>query len=476
MPRVHLSSYSILKGEKLFVQAEHENASVYGQMQVEIYSVGVLNPEPKYSVGTTPITTSAGGFEVEISTDSLQPGLFEIPLIRFHSSTRPEAPERLDILTRSLSERTIFEVVSHPSDSRSKAEVYREVTERERVVEEAFAAPFKIVEGATDAHRYSIFIFVKDLLVGTRIRFPYFELIPTHSGLDSIDTFNFVNAFLARNTRANVFFNYTEESKRASAQSNPVCVIHFPNVEAPSQEIARDYCVEKSKTLLLALALSRDAGGNVFDVVVYCHDEPHATKFSVTNSYIGNLSIGDLSGENPETLHTYLSGLEQNALENFLVQLYREARRERHIDFQYVRLWQILEIIAEGEDYDSSEQLKNYEGDLLYHDDGAPRLQKGSVHCVYALLRESQIGDSKSSWESVNKWFSLRSAVAHYGSISNYHNLRASTKEWAIVANKEIAESPGHDRNLWELKEDVKLLLQRRLVSKKLGDSGDKGS
>lgn len=468
MPRVILNSHSIQKGDKLVVRAGHEKAYKYEQMQVEIYSAGVLNPEPKLGIGTKPTIVEDGLFEVEISTDSLQPGLFEVPLIRFHSALDSETPEQLDVLPRTLNERVIFEVIAHPATQRSKIEIYAELSKLEQGIEEKFAAPFQIVEGAENPLGYSVFVFIRDLLVGTRIRFPYFELLPTRAGLESIDTFNFVNTFLAKNTNTNVFFNYTEDAKRTSVQSNPVCVVHFPNVEAKNQDVARDYCVDKAKTLLLALALSRDAGGSVFDVVVFCHDNLQATKFSVTSNYIGNLLIGNLSGENAETLHTYLFALESKALENFLTQLYREARREKHVDFQYVRLWQILEIISEGEDYDPTSPLKDYEGNLLFHDDGSPRLQKGSVHCVYALLRDSEIGKSQSTWEKVNKWFAVRSAVAHFGSISNYENLRASVKEWAILANKEISESPGHDRNLWELKENVKLLLQRRLVTKSL--------
>ncbi|MDO8864167.1 hypothetical protein Q6D67_20995 [Haliea sp. E1-2-M8] len=468
MPRVILNSHSIQKADKLVVRAGHEKAYKYEQMQVEIYSAGVLNPEPKLGIGTKPTISEDGLFEVEISTDSLQPGLFEVLLIRFHSTLDSKTPEKIDVLPRSLNERVIFEVIAHPVIPRSKAEIYAELSKLEHEIEEKFAAPFQIVEGAKNLLGYSVFVFIRDLLVGTRIRFPYFELLPTRAGLESIDTFNFVNMFLDQNTKTNVFFNYTEDAKRTSVQSNPVCVVHFPNVEAQSQNVARDYCVDKAKTLLLALALSRDAGGSVFDVVVFCHENHRATKFSVTSNYIGNLLIGNLSGENADTLHTYLFALESMALENFLTQLYREARRERHVDFQYVRLWQILEIIAEGEDYDPAAPLMDYEGNLLFHNDGSQRLHKGSVHCVYAMLRDNRIGKSKSTWENVNKWFSVRCAVAHYGSISNYENLKASVKEWAIIANKEISENPGHDRNLWELKEDVKLLLQRRLVTKSL--------
>lgn len=474
MQKVTLSNYSILKGEKLIVRVEQENAEGFEQMQVEIYTAGVLNPAPALGIGTIPTITDDKFFEVEISTESLQLGLFEIPLIRFHSDIDTETPRQLDILTRSLKERVIFEVINTSKDSREKTAIYAEIHKLENEIELNFAAPFTIVEGVVTTFGYSVYVFVKDLLIGTRIRFPYFELIPTRAGLDTKDAFNFVNDFLKNSTGTNVYFSYTDDAKRTSIQSNPVCVIHFPNIEAPNQDLARDHCVNKSNELLLALALTRDAGGSVFDVVVFCHDTLQATKFAVTSGYIGNLLTGNLSGENPETLHTYLSALEPHSLETFLTRLYREARREKHVDFQYVRLWQILEILAEGEAYDATMQLRDFEGNLLFHDDGAPRLLKGSVNSVYALLRDNHIGNSQSTWDNVNMWFAIRSAVAHYGSVSKFENLRAATKEWAIRANREIAASSGHDKVLWGLKEDVKLLLQRRLVTRsKVASNGN---
>ena len=68
--------------------------------------------------------------------------------------------------------------------------------------------------------------------------------------------------------------------------------------------------------------------------------------------------------------------------------------------------------------------------------------------------------------EKVNVWFAFRNAVAHHGSIARYpESSRSNVRAWAEWGHEEIAKT-GHDRFLWELKEDAKLLLMSRLVEK----------
>lgn len=49
---------------------------------------------------------------------------------------------------------------------------------------------------SSNAAEYCVFVFVRDVLIGTAIRFRNFELVPTQSGLDSRDPLDFVNWFL----------------------------------------------------------------------------------------------------------------------------------------------------------------------------------------------------------------------------------------------------------------------------------------
>ena len=60
--------------------------------------------------------------------------------------------------------------------------------------------------------------------------------------------------------------------------------------------------------------------------------------------------------------------------------------------------------------------------------------------------------------------FAFRNAFAHHGAVARFTELsRDSVKKWAQLGHEELSATPGHDRFLWELKEDTKLLLMRRL-------------
>jgi hypothetical protein len=66
--------------------------------------------------------------------------------------------------------------------------------------------------------------------------------------------------------------------------------------------------------------------------------------------------------------------------------------------------------------------------------------------------------------EKIKAWIYLRDAVAHFGSIQNYSQLRnhkAKTLLEGVILK--INSSKGHNPILFELKEDVKLILMIEL-------------
>lgn len=248
--------------------------------------------------------------------------------------------------------------------------------------------------------------------------------------------------------------------------------MHFPAIQSNSLDGARDYCVAKTNAVLLALALSRDAGGSIFDVVLFDHNSRRATKFTIAPAYVGNLLTGQLAGESAESLKAYVAGISIDPMGAFLAELYKEARRERDPRYQYIRLWQLLELLADQEVFDPNEPLTTYEGTVMEEENGSPRLSKGSVHTVFRLLREAGLGSTEQTWKDVNVWFAFRSAVAHYGAFSEFHRLsRAAVRSWAQFGVNEIAEAGGHDKFLDSLRWMARLLLMQRLVRVANGDS-----
>lgn len=465
MIEVKLAESYVVKGNRLSIHVLHPEVFEYRQLQVEVFDVGVPNPSPRLGFGTTPTRLEDHAAQAEIDSQHLPLGTYEIRLIRLHDPIDSSLAPQVDFMPRKDFKRQLFEVVASPESQRTASDLLAEVQQREAELERRFLSPVDIRKPeSSNASEYCVFVFIRDMLIGTAIRFRHFELMPTQSGLDSRDPLDFVNWFLRERTLTGLQFIYEDGLAEKSRQSNPVCVVHFPSIVSSSIEEVRDYCIEQTSKLLLVLSLSRDAGGIAFEVVALDRRIGNATKFSIYSTYVGNLLTGHLSGESPESLEAYLGGLSRLPINGFLVGLYREARRDRSPDFQYVRFWQILETMAESNNYDPTSPLLDYEDNVLM-DGNQPRQCKGSINIVFRLLRDNGIGSTDETWKNVNVWFAFRNAVAHHGSVARYHELsRATVKAWAELGHKEIANALGHDRFLWELKENAKLLLMRRLV------------
>ncbi|MHB8405253.1 MAG: hypothetical protein ACYDCJ_07510 [Gammaproteobacteria bacterium] len=465
MIEVDLTDSYVVKGSHLPVRVSHPNILEYRQLQVEVFDVGVANPSPKLGFGTALTRLEGHAAQAEIDSQHLPLGTYEIRLIRLHDPINSNMAPLVDFVSGKDFRRQIFEVVASPETQRTTSALLDAVQQRETELERVFLSPVDIRKHESpNASEYSVFVFVRDVLIGTRIRFHNFELVPTQSGLDSRDPLEFVNWFLRERTLTGLQFVYKDCLAERSRQSNPVCVVHFPAIVSSSIDEARDYCIEQTNKLLLVLSLSRDAGAIPFEVVVLDRRIGNATKFSISSPYVGNLLTGHLSGESAESLDTYLAGLSRESINSFLVGLYREARRDRNPDFQYVRFWQILETMAESNNYDPTSPLLDFEGNVLM-DGTHARQSKGSVNIVFRLLRDTGIGSTDDTWKNVNVWFAFRNAVAHHGSIARYPELsRANVRTWAKLGHEEIAGTPGHDQFLWTLKEDTKLLLMRKLV------------
>jgi hypothetical protein len=477
MPAISLSKSSVTKGDRIGLLLLFRPDVAYEQMQVEVFTAGVANPSNALGFGTVPQRPADDQLAVEIDTQHLQVGVYEIGLVRLHSPTVPNATPQIDFVSGRDFTRQIFEV-REPADSpRAHAQLLAHVVQLEQEHARSLAAVVDVrVDQSSPGEEFAALVFVRDILVGVGMRFDHFEIVPTHSGLDTEDAVRFVNTFLQERTATGIGFEYDPTTRDNARRTNPVCVVHFPALLAKDVEAARDYSVEKTNTLLLALSLSRDAGGVVFEIVLISKKGGQAVKYGIASPYVGNLLTGGLSGENFESVRTYLDGITASDTNRFLVSLYREARRERSRDFQYVRLWQILETMAEGRNYDASAVLRDYAGNPMT-DNGQARLLKGSVNTVFNLFREEQVGDTETVWKNVNIWFAFRNAVAHHGAVSRYESLsRESVKDWARIGYKELQGTPDHDGFLWTLKEDVKLLLMRQLVKSAVGHASSKAT
>ncbi len=472
MPIVELAASSAVKGDPLELRLHHEQGTEYAQLQVEVFDCGVPNPSSKLGFGTTPRRMAEDKVAVDIDTRHLATGVYEVRLVRLHDGGEANEKPHRDLVAGRDFPRTFFEVVDSSEAARPLALIQQDVRRLEQEVERRFLEPVDIrKDTSVPGAMYTAFVFIKDVLVGTRIRLDRVELIPTNDGIGVRDSHEFVNRFLEHNTSTGIVFEYGGQLEAQSRRASPVCVVHFPAVASNSLDAARDYCVEKTNALLLALTLSRDAAGSIFDAVLIDRSTGQSTKFTIPPAYVGNLLTGQLAGESATSLEAYVNGLSADSMGAFLVELFSEARRERDPRYQYIRLWQLLELLADQEGFDPDEPLRDYEGTVM-EENGSPRLSRGSVHTVFRLLREAQLGSTEQTWKDVNVWFAFRSAVAHYGALSEFNRLsRAAVKNWAQVGINAIAEAQGHDQFLDSLRWTARLLLMRRLVRAAAGAS-----
>lgn len=461
---VHISTFSVQQGDEFSVRVQCPGASKFSNMQVDIFSAGELNREFRYGIGSKPISVGDDFHELALSAKSLAPGLYEVMVVGFHGEGESDESRCFFQSGRDYP-RVLFEVRGQSDLLRSKMEVEGDVLAREYEHSKRLMEEVDVRKNANErGSNFAIFVFVKDVYIQTQVNFRNYQIVPTNRGLESLDTWNFVNDFLRSNTSTSVNFKYGAQESRQSNQNNPVCVVHFPNVVASSAEEAHLYCRARTEDIVLCLNLIRDSGGQIFDVVVFNHDIREAIKFFQPSQYVGNLLGGHLSGEGFDRLNQYLTGIERNDLTRFLLVLFREARRERHVDYQYVRLWQILEILAASRNYPPGQELLDYNGSLMLDHKGNPRTVGHGPNAVFALFRDLSIGKSDEMWLKVLTWYAFRNAVIHHGAVANFEQLdQAYLRDVARTAFGEIAKTPGHDSYLFNLKEDLKLVLMRAL-------------
>lgn len=459
-----LSKVSIALGDPLELKFSHIVAGTH--VEIQVYRVAILNPQ--FVMSTSGQVDGQGIATVAFNTVNLQPGIFELAEARVITQPLQDCSNSLEPTihevwhAKSNQERVLFEITSS-SRAVSEHELRQEVIETEARIEKEFLVPVQAVFGLSQpaTRHFTAFVFVRGMLIGTKLRFHNFEIIPAPEGINDADALLAVNKFLKERTITNVQFSHSMERRQRSIQANPVCVFHFPSVRAPSHVEVRNYAVALTNEVLLALALTRDASGRVFDCVVI-ENTGNAISYTVSENYIGNLLTGWLSGESVDTIEQFARQISRSQSDRLLVGLYKDARSEPTPDFQYVRFWAVLEALADAREYDSDAPLLDFEGNQMC-DSGRKLTVNGGVNSVYNLMRESGIGSSQRNWRLINTWFAFRTAAAHHGSRLSFKQLkRPNVRAFAEQASAEI-QAGGHDHYLWELKEDTKLLLMRRL-------------
>lgn len=172
MITVSLNSTSIFKGHELEVLLEGHVPKPNEQINYDIYDTGNRNRELKLGVGTSLKLNNERKYSASINTKSLKDGIYEVVAIRLISGDLSEEPAQII----KPEKRLFFQVFSLVTVPISEIAILNQVATRERANDMAFNQPFKI-DG--DENSYSVFMFIKGVLISRHVRFDHFEMIPT---------------------------------------------------------------------------------------------------------------------------------------------------------------------------------------------------------------------------------------------------------------------------------------------------------
>lgn len=425
---------------------------------MDIMEAAKENPESAFSTSIE-IREDAEEITLEIDSSLLPFGFFELRRIMLHTSTPSnDLPNRMYIGGEHF-ERVFFQVCTI-FDPPSPAEAIAEhCLAAEEALEQQFLSGIELPKIEAH-HEYTCFVFIDGVLIGRRMRFDRFEIVPYERGLDGKDKYDLINEFFSQKTKTKLQFSYQGDAAAKSRQEHPVSIVHFPLVISDQDEKVVDYCLEQAEILLQALAVTRDSKGKVFDIVVVNHHKKESHIFSIREPYLGNLLTGSFAGEHSSTILDITNKLRQSPFLRFAYSLYGETLLEKSSDFKILRFWQILELLSDSKNFPDDTPLVRADGTQICDAAGHAIRSKSSPGKVYLLLGLMN-STSNPNWEDINIWFALRTSVAHHGSTKNYQQLsRPDVVKWAALGIQKN-HTAGHNVVLMELQRTVNDVLKR---------------
>ena len=386
-------------------------------------------------------------------------------------------------------ERTIFEVRRAGDTVHSEEEVRSIVAESEKRIEEEFWTGLDISEGSDTSKAFLVLVFVVGVLITVRVRFDRWEVFP-HRGLDKKNQVEFVNEFL-KTYSVPAQVEYTQKLSTNTQRNNPTYVAHFPLIKANSREQVLNYVTKEVHTLSEVLALTRGGDGQIFNIFIENIETGGHELYAPRPTYIGNQLTGWGTGDDPEHIAASFKKM-KSARFRYLFNLYREAISEQNLDFRYARYWQILEVLAEAQNYDLNEKIYDASGTPIRYKEGGKEIRLGTIRkdvaianakaivykMLYDLYQKNSISMNLtiplqdtgqqvsrtitySLWERVKVWHGMRNAAAHYGGFQPADPLQEAKFNDFAVCKKfyEDIQEIGQDVLIWSLQDAVKLAL-----------------
>lgn len=327
---------------------------------------------------------------------------------------------------------------SEPWSSGPAAEVEERSRRADR--ESRFNAPL-LAEGATaKSQRYAALVVVENLLVSQSQVVPGIELVPLVRSTLGLDVAVIMNAVLPQLGYPELV--HQERWLEEQSQARPSGFIHIRDIRADSDPAMHGLVVETVRQFLDLVALRRYAGARVVAGISMKLDEGGnwlGHTWSPISGYAGNLAVGMISGEDPDSLVEQWEQVQQDPRAQLWLSLYRDCLGEAVPDYRFLRMFNLLEGIAKGIAAPGT-PVSDPAGMALLQENRRPYTTTHARGALYNLFSEiaragsqnlqnfaspiyvedgahsfaQRIGDI---WEELQVWVSVRNLVAHSGTV-----------------------------------------------------------
>jgi hypothetical protein len=309
-----------------------------------------------------------------------------------------------------------FEIADHPDPSNASLEV--RVREHYRQREIALTAP--IVTKAALLRRDPIKVTGVVFGVGTAVHQQQdlrgISIIPYGQGMSYEALRTAVNQFLT--PRLGWTVNHDQRTAEHYAGQTPTFVIVFHELHAVDQQDAMLHMRNYAININTILGVIRGATPRIF--ALYVTNGKFCNGGFEYDNYRGNLLAPMTSTE----ISHYIERLQlrmNNPRTRLLLELCAEAVREPIRDFQYLRLWTLLELMAKDAVKSKKEAIVDHEGKPILDKNGKRIFIEHARSKVYKYLFDLDYGPQKIGDEEVSLWkvlgaaYEVRNSVAHAG-------------------------------------------------------------
>jgi hypothetical protein len=286
--------------------------------------------------------------------------------------------------------------------------------------------------------------FIADGVLNTRsLYIPGVALYPIGASTRGSDVPEIFNSLLSQagwSSRMDPNNWVSEYSRR-----RPAVMAVAASVRAKSGGEAVRYVRNRVQSFLHLLSLLRGAEPQLISAVVEVCDSsgnwvPDLAWIDA-RPYGGNLLGGFIGGEDQRSILTSWDAIEADAKIQLWVSLYSDSIREQRWDFQWFRLFNLLEAIG-LEKYGDTSLVKNFSGNVIQKPDSKNILRnvktKEARGKVYQIIRDASVlasvaessfcantGDSL--WDVARIWTDVRNAVAHEGGYRENDSVQNTT-------------------------------------------------